>query len=334
MHLTSSNSTTQRVHRNWPGAFIVGLLLSLTAFGQWSEPVPLGGPINDDLSIMKWPSINATDDVLYYTKLTGSQQEDIFYSTRLTDTTWSAPIPLPAIINTPQRELSPAIGPGDSVLYFVTWERPGGYGDYDIWFSRRRPNGQWGTPENAGPNVNTGAMEWGVFLSRDGRLLYFSSDHYPSEFLDIYKSVWQDSGGWGPAVRLPGHINSFSDDENITLPADEDYLILTLPCLAQSHVDLYSSNFNGAEWAEASRIPELSTNRPEEGASYTRRFNGLFRFGTDRQHAQQHSPVCFASAKPDRFARFQPSTDGTIHCFSQSRLNRSAPEHRTSGINE
>jgi len=249
---------------------VILLVVALFAVGraQWSEPERLQGPINDDPSTKTWPSINATGDTLFYAKEGENGNENICFSYRMDDSTWSGPQLLGPQINTPQREISPSIGPGDSILYFVTWGRPGGYGDYDIWYSRRGQDGQWGDPINAGPNVNTSAMEWGVFLSRDGHSLYFSSDRYPAEFLDIYKSEWQDSGGWGSPVRLPGHVNSFSDDENVTLPADESFLILTSWRYYLSS-DLYYSRLDSTGWSEATLIPELSTNGMEEGASLT-----------------------------------------------------------------
>jgi hypothetical protein len=244
---------------------LILLLTGLVADAQeWSTPVRLRGAITTEGTAKTWPSINATGDTLYYAKIATGGNENICYSYRLADSTWSYPISLGLQINTPERELSPSIGPGDSILYFVAYGRPGGYGSYDIWFSRRGADGQWQTPENAGPNINTAGMEWGVYLSRNGQSLYFSTSG--PALLDIKKSAWQGNG-WGPATALPGRVNNWEDQQNVTLSADERYLILTYARWAASLVDLWSSEITDSGWSALVRTDELSSPTNDFGAS-------------------------------------------------------------------
>jgi hypothetical protein len=231
------------------------------AEAQWTEPLQLH--ILEDESIKTWPSINATGATLYYAKVGAGGNENICYSYRIDDTTWSAPF---FVCYTPEREISPSIGPGDSVLYFVAYGRPGGYGSYDIWFLRRGPDGEWMEPENPGPNINTAGMEWGVFLSRDGQRLYFSSTRHGGTGLDIFVSQ-KEGDSWGPATMLPGEINYILNEEHVTLPANESFLILTSWRYAPTGVDLWRCDFNDGVWSAPQPINELNYVRHENGAS-------------------------------------------------------------------
>jgi len=46
------------------------------------------------------------------------------------------------------------VSPDGKTLYFMS-KRPGGYGESDIYVSRKQPNGEWTKAENLGPNVNS-----------------------------------------------------------------------------------------------------------------------------------------------------------------------------------
>ena len=64
-------------------------------------------------------------------------------------------------------------------LYFAS-NRPGGFGDWDIWVSRRQSTDDpWGLPANLGAPVNSIYVERYPSLSSDGLTLYFS-ELYPS----------------------------------------------------------------------------------------------------------------------------------------------------------
>ncbi len=238
------------------------------AHGEWSEPQKLEGGIDSGAQVLYWPSINSSGDTIYYSNFDRPDaNQNIYKSYRYGENLWSEPIAMPTIINTEQRELSPSIGPGDSILYFVSYGRAGGYGDYDIWFSRRGSNGQWQAAENPGPNINSNGMEWGVFLSRDGQHLYFSSTRAPEGTgLDIFVSQWMVSG-WGEAVQLEGGVNSFRFEENVTLPADERFLVLTLERFTTTRYDLFRSDRNDSAWSQLVSISELNGERSEHGAS-------------------------------------------------------------------
>ena len=139
-----------------------------------------------------------------------------------TFTDWSAPVNLGTTLNSAHLESGPAISKDSLSLYFSS-DRPGGFGNPDIWISQRGSTDEaWGPAVNLGPNVNTGFVENVPSFSRDGHWMFFNSDH-PAGLggpgglsnLDIWAS-WRpdpdDDFGWQPAEPLGADVNSTAFD--------------------------------------------------------------------------------------------------------------------------
>ena len=107
---------------------------------------------------------------------------------------WSAPVNIGPTINTPYEESAPAISADGRSLYFnrntngADPAQPGKI-DEDIFVSHRQnPNQPWGEPQLV-KVLNTATFnERNVALSRDGKLLFFSSDRNAAGDLDLYVS--------------------------------------------------------------------------------------------------------------------------------------------------
>jgi tetratricopeptide (TPR) repeat protein len=95
-----------------------------------------------------------------------------------------------------------------TALYFSS-DRKGGYGGYDIWVSYLN-DGEWGIPQNLGPNINTTGNEITPFF--DDHTLYFASDfHIGMGGYDIFSSK-VSKGKWQIPVNLGNGVNSIADD--------------------------------------------------------------------------------------------------------------------------
>jgi len=87
--------------------------------------------------------------------------------------------------------------------------RPGGYGNYDIYQSVKTATG-WSEPVNLGPAINTAGNE--VTPHVVGDRVYFSSDwHFGLGGMDVF-SVDKEGDEWLPVKNLGGAINSPLDD--------------------------------------------------------------------------------------------------------------------------
>jgi outer membrane protein OmpA-like peptidoglycan-associated protein/tetratricopeptide (TPR) repeat protein len=105
----------------------------------------------------------------------------------------------------------PALSPGGQRLYFAS-NREGGYGGMDIWMSTFS-GGEWSSPENLGPNINTAGNEVFPFIYEDGTL-YFASDGWGGlGGLDIfYAQSNEKNNTWQAPENLGKPFNSSKDD--------------------------------------------------------------------------------------------------------------------------
>jgi len=145
----------------------------------WGTPENLGSTINSSNNEMD-PALSADGLQLYFCSQNrpgGYGSFDIFVSTRASlNDDWEPPVNLGPPINTSYADYSPNMSADGLTLFFCS-ERPDGYGDADLWVTRRpTTNDDWGEPINLGPTVNSLDWEGDPDLSSDGTVLLLTSD--------------------------------------------------------------------------------------------------------------------------------------------------------------
>jgi len=107
----------------------------------------------------------------------GSHDIWVAKRTSVTDS-WQPPMNPGSPLNGPGlRNFPTGLSSDDLELYFVSYNRSGGYGSYDIWVARRETRDHdWERPTNLGPTVNRSSYDDGAWISHDGLELYFMSD--------------------------------------------------------------------------------------------------------------------------------------------------------------
>jgi outer membrane protein OmpA-like peptidoglycan-associated protein/tetratricopeptide (TPR) repeat protein len=105
----------------------------------------------------------------------------------------------------------PALAPGDTILYFAS-DMPGSYGGVDLYKSALR-NGEWSTPENLGPEINTEGDEQFPYVDKMGALYFASNGHPGLGGLDIFRTSFVDIR----VENMGAPINSNFDDFGIVL---------------------------------------------------------------------------------------------------------------------
>ena len=115
-------------------------------------------------------------------------------------------------------------------LYFADSEdeRPGGYGNYDIWMIKRESiDTELGSAINIGSTINTEDDEWWPVISPNGLELYFNrystSNVYPgdqggSDLWVSKRTTTEDE--WEPPMNLGPKVNSILGDTRPMLSSD------------------------------------------------------------------------------------------------------------------
>jgi Tol biopolymer transport system component len=140
----------------------------------WGAPRHLAAPINTNAQEY-YPSV-ATDGTLYFssTREGGKGRGDIWRA-RLIDGKYSDPENVGEAINSQYFEGDPFIAPDESYLVFVSYGRPDGLGDGDLYLSFRQ-NGAWTKAINIGSGINSSALDFCPIVSPDGKYLFFTSE--------------------------------------------------------------------------------------------------------------------------------------------------------------
>lgn len=161
---------------------------------------------------------NASYDKYYFTRCGNDDNSGCrIYVSILEGNSWQSPKPLSEVINLPEYDSKqPAINYHGDTLFFIS-NRPGGYGQNDIWMSALSVDEKWQEPINLGSKINTLYNEISPFYHNESGFLFFASNgHQSIGGLDIY--------------MLTGNIFNQPDVVNMGLPinsnADDGYLVL------------------------------------------------------------------------------------------------------------
>jgi len=152
-----------------------------TTSDPWGEPVNLGPPVNGPTGEV-FPSISSDGLELYFAEWEvarsgGYGSSDLWVTKRPTkDDPWGTPENLGPTVNSARFDGNPFIARDGLTLYFGS-TRPEGYGDLDIWMTRRdTADSAWTESVNIGPAVNSSSNDGMPSLSANGSILYFTSD--------------------------------------------------------------------------------------------------------------------------------------------------------------
>lgn len=136
---------------------------------------------------------------------------DLFVSERKSDGSWSSPLNLGDVINTPFEDRAPFLHPDMRTLYFSSAGH-GTLGHLDVYMSRRVGDGwlDWTTPVNLGKEVNSIGQDWGYRISTDGKTAYFTSfDRVNRE--DLFEVSVPNELRPEPVVTISGILKTLDD---------------------------------------------------------------------------------------------------------------------------
>lgn len=137
--------------------------------GTWGLPVKFGSPVNS--AAEEYHPTITLDGTLYFC----SMREDPggrLYRSRYVNGGYPAIERLDKFLPCPYSAFDPYIAPDESYIIFSSIY-PNGYGNEDQYISYYR-NGRFTFPKNLGPKINTSKIEYGSYVSPDGKYYFFS----------------------------------------------------------------------------------------------------------------------------------------------------------------
>jgi len=160
---------------------------------SWSDLKVLSPAINTEDGWEAQPTLSADGNTLYFSaNRRTTQNTDIFYSKRKPNGQWGMAKPVPGI-NTAGHDKTPFLHQDSETMYFssqTSSKRKGApeFGNFDMYYTRLKDDGNWSEPKNLGHPINTKNNEVGFVVSTDGHLAYFTSSGGKESAggLDIY----------------------------------------------------------------------------------------------------------------------------------------------------
>lgn len=126
---------------------------------------------------------------------------------------WTRPKRVSGKLSTRDGETSASFSPDGTEIYFVSRNKELTRGGKDILVSRRDGKGKWSKPQNISSLINSEYDEEGVFISGNGRYLYFASKgHNSMGGFDIFRAERLPNGAWSAPENMGYPINT-PDDE-------------------------------------------------------------------------------------------------------------------------
>jgi outer membrane protein OmpA-like peptidoglycan-associated protein len=135
------------------------------------------------------------------------KERDIYVCYKKPDGTWGDPVHTGKVLNSAGDEYSPFLSADNKTLYFATNGRPG-YGDVDIFMSRRLSDGwtQWSQPVNLGLGINTVGFDAYYTQPASGDFGYMVSNIKSEGLTDIIRFKLPETVKPDPVVLVQGRV--------------------------------------------------------------------------------------------------------------------------------
>ena len=230
--------------------------------GSWSQPTALPAGINSEAEEGA-PSFSGDFKTIYFSSCKKVKNKDVgcqIYTAELQGDLWGREKAL-EIAGDSIVIAHPAISPDELTLYFVS-DMSGGQGGKDIWkVARESKGGEWGKPENLGPEINTINDEMFPYVHSDGTLYFSSNGHIGMGGLDIFKAKQDEKGIW-KIENMEYPINSNGDDFGITFAAKQEKGYFSSSRTPRGDDDIYFFSLPPLKFNILGTVRDEKTNTP------------------------------------------------------------------------
>lgn len=237
----------------------------------WSVPQRVPGPVNSD-NVDGSPAFSGDGlTIVFHRPDPDTKAYQLWMATRpAADGEFTEPQQLAESTGSPHTSTNPRISADGLTLLFDS-NRPGGFGDFDLWMSHRDSvDAAWQPSVNLGPHVNSAEDESSGFISDDGLTLAFTSKRPGGHGRD---DIWISTRGsvdeaFGEPVNAGLGVNSPVRDSHPWLSADGRLLLFSSQRQGgYGGYDLWFSTRNSLneEFGEAFNAGRHVNSRHQEG---------------------------------------------------------------------
>ncbi|MGL4598239.1 MAG: OmpA family protein [Bacteroidia bacterium] len=173
MYFTRNNINGRKAEKSSDGIIKLKIFVATqTGDGKFDNEKELA--FNNKEYNCAHPAISADGNTLYFASdMSGGQGGmDIWKTTKIGDGAWSTPENLGSTINTPGNEVFPFVSTS-GMLYYSS-DGMSGLGGLDVYEARNK-NGNWKV-DNYGAPINSSGDDFGLVMSADEKMGYFSSN--------------------------------------------------------------------------------------------------------------------------------------------------------------
>ena len=145
------------------------------ANGKWAKPVNMGSPVNTDKD--EYYASVAKNSNIYFTRSVDAREEDIMIC-KFTDGKYSEAESLPDSINSIGDEFNAFVDPDENYIIFSGYKRKDGFGNGDLYISKKNEKGEWQHAKNLGAIINSAKLDYCPYVTPDKKYFFFTSNRH------------------------------------------------------------------------------------------------------------------------------------------------------------
>jgi OmpA-OmpF porin, OOP family len=187
--------------------------------GEWGEPRELEIKKFDKLFNGLYSSAFMLPDnktlLLSFSEIEDNKSNDLYISYLLKNSKWSEPKPCGSL-NTTYDESTPFMAADGVTLYFSS-NRPGGFGQNDIYLTKRLDDTwlNWSEPVNLGPQINTEQWDAYYTIPASGNIAYMVSYQNTLGKADIVEITLTKQTKPQPVALISGKVINAKNNQKV-----------------------------------------------------------------------------------------------------------------------
>jgi OOP family OmpA-OmpF porin len=265
--------------------------------------------------------------MIHYMDPSGRGIHDLYVSFLEKEGVWTEPVSLGPDVNTEYKEIAPFLAADGITLYFSS-NRPGGYGDNDIYMTKRLDDTwkKWSKPVNLGPTVNTPNWDAYYTIPASGDYAYVVTTTNSLGGSDIAKIKLIEDIKPNPVVLIRGVVRNAKTKEPLeanisytTLPNGKEAGIASSnPTTGEYQIILPSGDFYAYK-GEANGFFAVSENIDlKDLKEYKEIVQDLYMIPAKTGEVIRLNNIFFETAKSELKPESFPELDGVVDFLSKN----------------